>query len=204
MKVFIRLALFAILFAASAYAGTLPIQNPDNGHWYSRIDANMSWQEAKENALAFGGYLATISSQTEQDFLWINLSSAIDDFIWLGGTDEVQEGTWKWVTGETFWIGGTNGISVANSYENWARNSGQIAEPDNIGSGQDYLAFFPVSYGHGGGWDDYGLPDYNHLKPSIIEWDSNPTPVPESGSTLMFLTVGIGSILAFKWKHKGN
>lgn len=175
-------------------ADSLQIQSFDNGHWYQRIDSNMSWQDAKTYADGLGGYLATITSQNEQDFIWSNLGATIDDFIWLGGTDEVVEGTWKWVTGETFWIGLANGYPVDNAYTNWAYNTvPNDAEPDNIGRGQDYLAFFPVRYGHNGGWDDFGLPDYNHLQPFIVEW--NPTSVPEP-STILLIGSGLVGIIA--------
>jgi hypothetical protein len=130
----------------------------------------MDWHTAKAHAESLGGYLTTITSQSENDFLWINLGSVINNFIWLGATDEVEEGVWKWVTGETFWLGGVDGQNVNGSYSNWGSN-----EPDDLGSGQDYLAFFASSYGHNGGWDDFGPPIDYHEKPFIVEWDSFPT-----------------------------
>jgi hypothetical protein len=73
-----------------------------------------------------GGHLVTITSSGEQSFLYALWPSG-----WIGLTDEVTEGTWKWVTGETY------------SYSNW--NSG---EPNNSGN-EDYVQF--VSSGR---WND--------------------------------------------------
>jgi hypothetical protein len=65
-----------------------------------------------------GGHLVTVTSSGENSFLFNLWPSG-----WIGLTDEVTEGTWKWVTGETF------------SYTNW--NSG---EPNNSGN-EDYIQF---------------------------------------------------------------
>ena len=36
--------------------------------------------------------LASVNSQEENDYIF----SLIDDVVWLGGTDEAEEGVWRW------------------------------------------------------------------------------------------------------------
>lgn len=97
-----------------------------NGHSYYRSTGTANWQTAKSNCANMGGHLVTITTSGEQAFIFGLWPSG-----WIGLTDEVTEGTWKWVTGETY------------SYTNW--NSG---EPNNSGN-EDYVQF--VS---GGKWND--------------------------------------------------
>ena len=93
-------------------------QNNYNGHSYYRSTGTANWTTAKSNCVAMGGYLVTVTTSGENSFLFNLWPSG-----WIGLTDEVTEGTWKWVTGETF------------SYTNW--NSG---EPNNSGN-EDYIQF---------------------------------------------------------------
>ena len=89
-----------------------------NGHSYYRSTGSATWTTARTNCSNMGGHLVTITTSGEQSFLFGLWPSG-----WIGLTDEVTEGTWKWVTGETF------------SYTNW--NSG---EPNNSGN-EDYIQF---------------------------------------------------------------
>ena len=93
-------------------------QNNYNGHSYYRSTGTANWTTARSNCIAKGGHLVTVTSSGENSFLFNLWPSG-----WIGLTDEVTEGTWKWVTGETF------------SYTNW--NSG---EPNNSGN-EDYIQF---------------------------------------------------------------
>jgi hypothetical protein len=96
------------------------------GHSYYRSTGSATWTTARTNCSNMGGHLVTITSSGEQNFLYALWPSG-----WIGLTDEVTEGTWRWVTGETY------------SYKNW--NSG---EPNNSGN-EDYVQF--VSNGR---WND--------------------------------------------------
>ena len=103
------------------------------GHSYYRSTGVAYWTTAKTNCSNMGGHLVTITSSGEQSFIFGLWPSG-----WIGLTDEVTEGTWRWVTGETY------------SYTNW--NNG---EPNNSGN-EDYVQF--VSNGK---WND--LKDGNNL-----------------------------------------
>ena len=51
------------------------VTNPSNGHRYVLINKEMTWREAKAYAERLGGYLATITSQEEQDWIYQNFGS---------------------------------------------------------------------------------------------------------------------------------
>ena len=69
---------------------------------------------------------------------------------WIGGSDQEEEGTWKWVTGPeagtVFWNGLSSGSSP--NYANW--NSG---EPNNAGN-EDYAHITDPSIGFAASWND--------------------------------------------------
>jgi hypothetical protein len=98
------------------------------GHYYEVIDEPATWHNAAAYCEQDGGYLATINSAEENQFVY-NLTD-IGNQTWLGATDEAVEGTWKWVTGEPF------------DYTNWG-----LGEPNNNAPGpdpdlgEDYLTF---------------------------------------------------------------
>lgn len=110
------------------------------GHSYYRSTGSATWTTARTNCSNMGGHLVTITSSGEQSFLFALWPSG-----WIGLTDEVTEGTWRWVTGETY------------SYSNW--NSG---EPNNSNN-EDYVQF--VSNGK---WND--LPNNQNL-PYVLEFE---------------------------------
>ena len=110
-----------------------------NGHSYYRSTSSMTWTNARAACDNMGGHLVTITSAAENTFVFNTWPSG-----WIGFTDEVTEGQWRWVTGETV------------TYTNW--NGG---EPNNAGN-EDYAQF--VS---GGRWND--LP--NTSLPYVLEFE---------------------------------
>ena len=97
-----------------------------NGHSYYRSTGNAFWTDARQACANMGGYLVTVTSAAENNFLFGLWPSG-----WIGLTDEVVEGQWRWVTGEPY------------SYSSW--NPG---EPNNAGN-EDYVQFVG-----GGRWND--------------------------------------------------
>jgi len=110
-----------------------------------------TWHEAKAYCKSVEGYLATVTSQSEMDFILNTFGDA--NHTWLGGTDEEQEGVWKWVTGETW------------GYASW--NSGQ---PDNEG-GMGPENYVVMVAGWGGKWSDGANVNSMPTIPFICEWD---------------------------------
>ena len=111
-----------------------------NGHSYYRSTGTAFWTTAKSNCIAMGGHLVTVTTSGENSFIFGIWPSG-----WIGLTDEVTEGTWRWVTGETY------------SYTSW--NPG---EPNNAGN-EDYVQFVG-----GGKWND--LPN-NYSLPYVLEFE---------------------------------
>ena len=100
-----------------------------NGHTYTVIERELDPLAADDYCKSMGGYLASITSQGEQDFV-AGLAAQVDyEDFWIGGSDYGSEGTWYWLTGEPW------------SFTTWYPGgpAGE-AEPNNgIGAGEDYV-----------------------------------------------------------------
>ena len=127
---------------------------------YTLVQKNLNWTQAKADAESRGGYLATITSPAE----WSNVlkqvgSAMLNQSVWLGATDAGSEGSWKWVTGETF------------LYSRWT-----AGQPNNVGSRQHYLQLWG-STGSAYTWDDQenvSLP-YYLMESSGVSYPPAPT-----------------------------
>lgn len=115
---------------------------PSNGHYYEYVpNIGITWTNAKAVAqtnIYYGlqGYLATITDDDEAQLCGEQASGN----GWIGGSDEQQEGNWKWMTGpET----GTN-----MSFTFW--NTG---EPNNLFD-EDYAHITAPGLGITGSWND--------------------------------------------------
>ena len=132
-------------------AGTLAAGS--NGHYYELVSSNVNWSSAKTAAesrsyLGYTGYLATITSDAENNFIRQVLASD----SWIGATDDYSqinaatgtttfanqsaaEGKWYWVTGPEkgtmFSTGNNSPSTVSGQYANWNN-----AEPNNSGSNE--------------------------------------------------------------------
>jgi len=134
-----------------------PVLNPANGHYYLVISNSVSWWQALLDARipynGMTGYLATVTSQQENEFI-TGLLSGTNRYVFLGGTDEINEGDWTWITGEPF------------SFSAWG-----VDEPDNRNGHENYLLMRGTFFGGGvGTWSDgYGSQSTHH-KVYIVEW----------------------------------
>ena len=131
-----------------------------NGHKYYLIDnsALIGWNDAKQYCKnVFGGYLASITSKEENEFVTGLLKEFNYSTAFIGGSDREKEGEWKWESGESW------------SYSNWGAN-----QPDDYKAyegGQDYLRI-----GQDGAWDDFNsMADISgtEIKSFICETDIN-------------------------------
>lgn len=143
-----------------------------NGHFYEYVSTASTWTAAKSAAaaktyLGLNGYLATIISSAENDFVRQKLSAD----AWIGASDDYSqinaatgattyasqtnsEGNWYWVTGPAGETGtqfsSANGtpVAVGGRFMNW--NAG---EPNNSGSNENYAELFSTGASPGK-WND--------------------------------------------------
>ena len=102
---------------------------------YTRVNSpGITWSDAKAEAEAAGGQLATIAGAAELSTIMATVGSGAN--LWIGLTDEETEGQFQWVTGE------------AASFTNWMPGM-----PDNAHGGQDYVKLSDLAAGQ---WDDDG------------------------------------------------
>ena len=124
-----------------------PITNPANGHDYYLL-SNSGWNDAEQFALTFGGHLATVRNQAENDWIFSTFANygETQRFLWIGLNDAATEGTYVWASGET------------PGYVNWG-----IGEPNNLTPyAEDYVQMFGTDLGTGynqgvvqpGTWND--------------------------------------------------
>ena len=121
-----------VLFAGLAGAQPEPWVHPDGSiHYYDAIStpSGLNWIHAFDSASGHGGYLATITSQAENDFIFSLVDSDLYWYKrpnlklagpWLGGTQNFAapepDSGWRWVTDESL------------SFLNWSPG-----QPDNQG-----------------------------------------------------------------------
>ncbi|MCB0443456.1 MAG: hypothetical protein KDC50_05345, partial [Flavobacterium sp.] len=125
---------------------------PSNGHYYEFVPSiGITWNNARTaaaNRTYYGlqGYLATITAPDEAQLSGEQAAGA----GWIGGSDEANEGVWRWMTGPEngtiFWNGGINGSTP--NYANW--NNG---EPNNLGN-ENYAHVTAPGVGITGSWND--------------------------------------------------
>ena len=126
--------------------------NPVNKHFYRYISGFVSYATAKSNSGSYSfkgktGYLVTITSQAEQDFLNNNI---VGNNIWFALTDVASEANWRIDAGPESGTliktqnGQTTG-NIAGFFNNWCSG-----EP-NDASNEDYAV---TKWSGGTCWND--------------------------------------------------
>lgn len=126
-----------------------------NGHYYYLYTGGIAstYEEAVQFCNSKGGYLATLTSQEENYFVYSYISQQGCESAYFGLSDSANEGHWEWCTGEPLY------------YTNW--HSG---ESNNENSNEDYALFYD-KYSDGS-WNDgdFGGHTVNDGNAFICEW----------------------------------
>jgi len=97
-----------------------------NGHRYFRSNSTYTWYNANNLAYSVGGYLATISDNSERVFL----ETQGQCWVGLNEIESIGTGTFTWANGETssysYWLGGRplvnsdpSGVVINNAGGRW-------------------------------------------------------------------------------------
>ncbi|MBN1604604.1 MAG: hypothetical protein JW915_23550, partial [Chitinispirillaceae bacterium] len=100
--------------------------NPDTGHLYGVVSSGTSgsWQNAEDNAVLNGGHLVTINDASEE--AWLRQVFGNSGRYWIGLTDNVTEGSWEWISGETA------------TYRHWSTGEPNNSAVPNYTGGEDF------------------------------------------------------------------
>jgi F5/8 type C domain/Lectin C-type domain len=142
--------------------------NPTNKHFYKYVSsAAVTYADAKTGAssntyLGKTGYLVTITSQSEQDFINNNITG---NNLWIATTDVVTDGTWVIDAGPELGTvlktqNGPTAGNIADQYNNWCSG-----EPNGSGHTEDYAV---AKWNGGTCWND--LPNsYSAVQGYVVE-----------------------------------
>ena len=146
--------------------------NGVNGHFYKPVTAGTTYTGARAASLLTTfkgqtGYLVTITSASENAFIFANVPQAN---IWFAATDEVIDGRWVIDAGPEKGTvmktsNGQTAGNIAGVYNNWAGG-----EPNGGNHSEDYAV---TNWGGASTWNDLSN---NWSNPYIIEYGtwSNP------------------------------
>jgi hypothetical protein len=190
--------------------------NTINGHYYEQVDSALSWQDAFAAAAARSvpkvsggtcpGYLVTITSQAENDFVQQRVKTS----SWIGASDSREyirdadgnlkyanqtaaEGNWHWVTGPeagTQFLSSNSRTAVVNG----EYNGFDTGEPNNSSPGENFAQIFT-----NGAWNDLsgvaaaGSGQYN-VQAYIVEYGS-PTCAPAVSASQATASFSVSAVL---------
>ena len=140
------LSLLAMLtFIGTVHADSAKLVNPANGHSYQRFDNALAWDAAKNSCTNLGAHLATVTSQSEKDWIYQNVYIVAPrpggNNTYLGGIK--NNGVWQWITGETFnntdWCSGEPNGNTDIAYLSMVSYSAPICFNDLNAAGDQYI-----------------------------------------------------------------
>jgi hypothetical protein len=132
----------------------------NNGHFYEYMPGSITWTNARNAAATkyyngMQGYLVTVTSQAENDFV----QQKIQSNSWMGASDLAYEGTWRWVTGPE----GLENGGIGRHFSNQAARYNSCGAPMGSSVGGYYHRWEP-----GGEPNDCGAPHPTAYSPTDI------------------------------------
>ena len=103
-----------------------------SNHTYAITTSAMNWENAKIEAASLGGYLATINTKAEND--WLTAKFISYGNFWIGSHDKATEGTWVWDNGTTSGDGGVSDNISAGAKWPDGTLKWDSGEPNNSGN----------------------------------------------------------------------
>lgn len=150
------------------------MENGGNGHEYQAVEApsGINWADAEAWAEKQGGYLATVATRRENEFVFNLVTSprfwrndtgrgglSYSTGPWLGGW-RTPEGSWRWLK-----------TSAPFTYTNWGPG-----QPDNAGGNENRLHYSGPGYNSPNAmWNDYN--EGNEVLGFVVEYDPDPATV---------------------------
>ena len=125
-----------------------------SGHSYACFNNADTWEAAEEYCESVGGHLVTITTKEENDAVWAYVKELGNQSVFIGLSDTEEEGTWKWVTGESL------------TYTKWTEG-----EPNAFTEAENYAEYaFNVDTGE---WNDfrYDVHSPDAVKSFVCEWE---------------------------------
>jgi hypothetical protein len=147
-----------------------------NGHWYEKILQAKTWDAHLVAAQERGGHLATITSASENSFIWSLVGSSF--VCWLGGRALENQGcdttAWTWITGEPW------------SYAPWSWNEPNLCDETVLtiqvgGLWNNHYRYHPdiAVYEYSADCNSNGIVDYGEIRNGFIE-DTNGNNIPDA------------------------
>ena len=196
-RVLLGVTVAAILAAGVRTSAGEPVRwkkgDGGNNHYYDVIYVGefISWEAARIDAEARGGYLATITSSEENDFIvpllrdlafwrWIRSNPNHYAGPWIGGYQEQgsaePDGGWSWITDEPFeftdWLEGEPNNFYGGSHNEDSMNFFYLSDELL----EDEILYFTPEWN-----DSYHDGDWSKVVAYVIEWDKNPKRYKQKG-----------------------
>ena len=161
---------FGLSMSSGVFAEVTQWRAEDGGndHYYNIVvTPKQNWYAMRDQAFALGGYLASIRSSNENNWIYSAFNIGGTDTYWngfydgpvFGGYKESNAGGWSWVSGEAW----------GYSNFNWSSNDSAC--------GTQFIA-------HNSYWDDTPFVSIANNISMIVEWNTNPVPAPAASALL--------------------